>query len=143
MATKKDNLSMGIGCNSCAHNKNINLYKDMYKKATEKNISHQEEGLAFINNLKKSNQKRTECRFYNSDDGLLCEYFVERDFDYTGSCPDYLEVKFEKAPASRVHSTSEEEADIAQGDIREVDESDALDEENDDDEPRELDDYEN
>ncbi len=144
MAIKKDNLTLGLGCNSCAHNKDINLYKDMYKKATERIESHAEEGKAFINNLKNNAPKRTECRFYNSDDGLLCEYFVERDFDCTGACPDYLEVKFEKASVSRSRVSSEENREPIEGDIKEVDEDEFIGEdEDDDDEPRELDDYEN
>lgn len=143
MATKKDNIVLGLGCISCAHNKDINLYKDMYKKSTEKNPSHAEEGSAFLKHLMQNSTERTECRFYNSDDGLLCEYFVERDYDRDGSCPDYLQVKFEKAPVSRTRTvTEDDERDTADGDIKEVDE-DEMDGENEDDEPIEIMDDEN
>ena len=143
MATKKENIVLGLGCISCAHNKDINLYKDMYKKSTEKNPSHAEEGAAFLKNIMQNSPSRTECRFYNSGDGLLCEYFVERDYDRDGSCPDYLAVKFEKAPVSRTRTVSEDdERDTADGDIKEVDEDD-MDMENEDDEPVEIMDDEN
>ncbi len=138
MATKKENLVPGAGCISCAHNKNINLYRDMYKKSTEKIASHAEEGAEFLRNLMTNSPARTECRFYNSDDGLLCEYFVERDYDRTGSCPDYLAVRFEKAPVSRTHSASDEERESADGEIREVDEEGEMLQENEDDEPIEI-----
>ncbi len=137
MAGKKDNIVLGLGCISCAHNKDINLYKDMYRKSTEKIASHAEEGADFLKNLMHNSPSRTECRFYNSDDGLLCEYFVERDYDKDGSCPDYLQVKFEKAPATRTKTVTEEDRDdVAEGEIREV-EDDELGE-NEDDEPTEL-----
>ena len=136
MAGKKDNIVLGLGCISCAHNKDINLYKDMYKKSTEKIASHAEEGAEFLKNLMHNSPSRTECRFYNSDDGLLCEYFVERDYDKDGRCPDYLQVKFEKAPVTRSKTIVEEDRDVAEGEMREV-EDDELDE-NEDDEPTEL-----
>ena len=98
MASKKDTLTLGYGCISCGHNKDINLYKDMYRMSTEKNADHAEEGTEFLKELKNNPPKRTRCRFYDSADGLLCEYFVERDYvAENGRCPDYLEVKFEKA----------------------------------------------
>ena len=142
MATKKDNnLTLGYGCISCGHNKDINLYKDMYRMSTEKNAEHAREGEEFLKELKNNPPKRTRCRFYDSKDGLLCEYFVERDFIHDGTelCPDYLEVKFEKAPTPRkttvVETEPMEEEDTS--DMREV-----TDEENVDDEPLELDDDE-
>ncbi len=137
MAGKKENLVLGLGCISCAHNKDINLYKDMYKKSTEKIASHAEEGTEFLKNLMAHSPERTECRFYNSDDGLLCEYFVERNYDRTGECPDYLPVKFEKAPVTRTRTVSEEERDTAEGDMTEVSD-DEMEGENEDDEPIEI-----
>lgn len=135
MASKKENLVLGLGCISCAHNKDINLYKDMYKKSTEKIASHAEEGMEFFKNLQKSAPSRTECRFYNSEDGLLCEYFVERDYDRNGSCPDYLGVKFEKAPQTKSRAVEEERDIAAEGEIHEVEEEMG---ENEDDEPIEI-----
>ncbi len=135
LSNKKENLVLGLGCISCAHNKDINLYKDMYKKSTEKIASHAEEGLEFFKNLQRNTPSRTECRFYNSDDGLLCEYFVERDYDRDGNCPDYLEVKFEKAPQTKSKATEEEREVIAEGDMHEVEEEMG---ESEDDEPIEI-----
>lgn len=147
MASKKENLLPGTGCISCAHNKDINLYKDMYKKSTEKIPSHAEEGAEFLKNLINHAPERTECRFYDSTDGLLCEYFVERDYCRDDSCPDYLAVKFEKAPVQRTHTITEEDREPAEGDIREVESEDDEDEdftgENEDDEPIVIDDGEN
>ena len=140
MASKKDTLTLGYGCISCGHNKDINLYKDMYKMSTEKNADHAEEGTEFLKELKNNPPKRTRCRFYYSADGLLCEYFVERDYvAENGRCPDYLEVKFEKAPAQRKSAIIETESTIEEdtSDMREV-----TDDENEDDEPLELDDEE-
>ena len=140
MASKKDTLTLGYGCISCAHNKDINLYKDMYKMSTEKNADHAEEGTEFLKELKNNPPKRTRCRFYDSADGLLCEYFVERDYvAENGRCPDYLEVKFEKAPAQRKSAVVEMESNIEEdtSDMREV-----TDDENEDDEPLVLDDEE-
>ena len=137
MASKKDTLTLGYGCISCGHNKDINLYKDMYKMSTERNADHAEEGAEFLKELKNNPPKRTRCRFYDSAEGLLCEYFVERDYvNANGSCPDYLEVKFEKAPVQRKSSVVETESIIEEdtSDIREV-----MDEDNEDDEPLELD----
>lgn len=129
MATKNNTtLVLGEGCISCAHNKDINLYKDMYRMSTEKNETHAQEGRSFLNALKDNPPKRTECRFYNSDDGLLCEYFVERDYcKDSSSCPDYLEMKFEKAPTTRV-KTVEAESEENSGEVREIRE--VIDEEN-------------
>lgn len=120
--TKKDNLTLGYGCISCAHNKDINLYKDMYKKSTERNEENAEEGKEFFKNLLNNPPKRTRCRFYDSTAGLLCEYFVERDAVMaSGSCPDYIEVKFEKAPVQRVRVVAEEaQEEEPEGEIREV-----------------------
>ena len=62
---------------------------------------------------------------------------VERDYvNANGSCPDYLEVKFEKAPVQRKSSVVETESIIEEdtSDMREV-----MDEDNEDDEPLELD----
>lgn len=146
MASKKENLVPGLGCISCAHNKDINLYKDMYKKSTEKIPSHAEEGTEFFKNLMHNSPSRTECRFYNSDDGLLCEYFVERDYCRDDSCPDYLPVKFEKAPVSRSHTITDEEREPAEGEIREVESEDEEEEfsaENENDEPIDIADDEN
>lgn len=140
MANKKDTLTLGYGCISCGHNKDINLYKDMYKMSTEKNADHAEEGTEFLKELKNNPPKRTRCRFYDSADGLLCEYFVERDYvAENGRCPDYLEVKFEKAPAQRKSAVVEMESNIEEdtSDMREV-----TDDENEDDEPLVLDDEE-
>ena len=140
MASKKDTLTLGYGCISCGHNKDINLYKDMYKMSTEKNEDHAEEGTEFLKELKNNPPKRTRCRFYDSADGLLCEYFVERDYvAENGRCPDYLEVKFEKAPAQRKSAVVEMESNIEEdtSDMREV-----TDDENEDDEPLVLDDEE-
>ncbi len=140
MASKKDTLTLGYGCISCGHNKDINLYKDMYRMSTEKNADHAEEGTEFLKELKNNPPKRTRCRFYDSADGLLCEYFVERDYVSDNSrCPDYLEVKFEKAPAQRKTTIVETESNIEDdtSDMREV-----TDEENEDDEPLELEDEE-
>ena len=140
MASKKDTLTLGYGCISCGHNKDINLYKDMYKMSTEKNADHAEEGTEFLKELKNNPPKRTGCRFYDSADGLLCEYFVERDYvAENGRCPDYLEVKFEKAPAQRKSAVVEMESNIEEdtSDMREV-----TDDENEDDEPLVLDDEE-
>ena len=140
MASKKDTLTLGYGCISCSHNKDINLYKDMYKMSTEKNADHAEEGTEFLKELKNNPPKRTRCRFYDSADGLLCEYFVERDYvAENGRCPDYLEVKFEKAPAQRKSAVVEMESNIEEdtSDMREV-----TDDENEDDEPLVLDDEE-
>ena len=140
MASKKDTLTLGYGCISCGHNKDINLYKDMYKVSTEKNADHAEEGTEFLKELKNNPPKRTRCRFYDSADGLLCEYFVERDYvAENGRCPDYLEVKFEKAPAQRKSAVVEMESNIEEdtSDMREV-----TDDENEDDEPLVLDDEE-
>ena len=137
MASKKDTLTLGYGCISCGHNKDINLYKDMYKMSTERNADHAEEGAEFLKELKNNPPKRTSCRFYDSAEGLLCEYFVERDYvNANGSCPDYLEVKFEKAPVQRKSSVVETESIIEEdtSDMREV-----MDEDNEDDEPLELD----
>ncbi|MBQ0071494.1 MAG: hypothetical protein KBS81_06520 [Spirochaetales bacterium] len=120
--TKKDNLTLGYGCISCSHNKDINLYKDMYKKSTERNEEHAEEGKEFFKELLNNPPTRTRCRFYDSAAGLLCEYFVERDYvKATGECPDYLEVKFEKAPVQRVRVVAEEtQEEDTDGEIREV-----------------------
>ena len=140
MASKKDTLTLGYGCISCGNNKDINLYKDMYKMSTEKNADHAEEGTEFLKELKNNPPKRTRCRFYDSADGLLCEYFVERDYvAENGRCPDYLEVKFEKAPAQRKSAVVEMESNIEEdtSDMREV-----TDDENEDDEPLVLDDEE-
>ena len=140
MASKKDTLTLGYGCISCGHNKDINLYKDMYKMSTEKNADHAEEGTEFLKELKNNPPKRTRCRFYDSADGLLCEYFVERDYvAENGRCPDYLEVKFEKAPAQRKSAVVEMESNLEEdtSDMREV-----TDDENEDDEPLVLDDEE-
>ena len=140
MASKKDTLTLGYGCISCGHNKDINLYKDMYKMSTEKNADHAEEGPELLKELKNNPPKRTRCRFYDSADGLLCEYFVERDYvAENGRCPDYLEVKFEKAPAQRKSAVVEMESNIEEdtSDMREV-----TDDENEDDEPLVLDDEE-
>ena len=140
MASKKDTLTLGYGCISCGHNKDINLYKDMYKMSTEKNADHAEEGTEFLKELKNNPPKRTRCRFYDSADGLLCEYFVERDYvAENGRCPDDLEVKFEKAPAQRKSAVVEMESNIEEdtSDMREV-----TDDENEDDEPLVLDDEE-
>ena len=140
MASKKDTLTLGYGCISCGHNKDINLYKDMYKMSTEKNADHAEEGTEFLKELKNNPPKRTRCRFYDSADGLLCEYFVERDYvAENGRCLDYLEVKFEKAPAQRKSAVVEMESNIEEdtSDMREV-----TDDENEDDEPLVLDDEE-
>ena len=140
MASKKDTLTLGYGCISCGHNKDINLYKDMYKMSTEKNADHAEEGTEFLKELKNNPPKRTRCRFYDSADGLLCEYFVERDYvAENGRCPDYLEVKFEKAHAQRKSDIIDTESNIEEdtSDMREV-----TDDENEDDEPLELDDEE-
>ncbi|MCI7606238.1 MAG: hypothetical protein MSS69_05720 [Spirochaetales bacterium] len=140
MASKKDTLTLGYGCISCGHNKDINLYKDMYRMSTEKNADHAEEGTEFLKELKNNPPKRTRCRFYDSADGLLCEYFVERDYVSDSSkCPDYLEVKFEKAPAQRKTTIVETESNIEDdtSDMREV-----TDDENEDDEPLELEDEE-
>ena len=140
MASKKDTLTLGYGCISCGHNKDINLYKDMYKMSTEKNADHAEEGTEFLKELKNNPPKRTRCRFYDSADGLLCEYFVERDYvAENGRCPDYLEVKFEKAPAQRKSAVVEMESNIEEDTsyMREV-----TDDENEDDEPLVLDDEE-
>ena len=140
MASKKDTLTLGYGCISCGHNKDINLYKDMYKMSTEKNADHAEEGTEFLKELKNNPPKRTRCRFYDSADGLLCEYFVERDYvAENGRCPDYLEVKFEKAPAQRKSAVVEMESNIEEdtSDMREV-----TDDESEDDEPLVLDDEE-
>ena len=140
MASKKDTLTLGYGCISCGHNKDINLYKDMYRMSTEKNADHAEEGTEFLKELKNNPPKRTRCRFYDSADGLLCEYFVERDYvAENGRCPDYLEVKFEKAPAQRKSAVVEMESNIEEdtSDMREV-----TDDENEDDEPLVLDDEE-
>ena len=140
MASKKDTLTLGYGCISCGHNKDINLYKDMYKMSTEKNADHAEEGTEFLKELKNNPPKRTRCRFYDSADGLLCEYFVERDYvAENGRCPDYLEVKFEKAPTQRKSAVVEMESNIEEdtSDMREV-----TDDENEDDEPLVLDDEE-
>ena len=52
MASKKDTLTLGYGCISCGHNKDINLYKDMYKMSTERNADHAEEGAEFLKELK-------------------------------------------------------------------------------------------
>ena len=137
MASKKDTLTLGYGCISCGHNKDINLYKDMYKMSTERNADHAEEGAEFLKELKNNPPKRTRCRFYDSAEGLLCEHFVERDYvNANGSCPDYLEVKFEKAPVQRKSSVVETESIIEEdtSDMREV-----MDEDNEDDEPLELD----
>ena len=137
MASKKDTLTLGYGCISCGHNKDINLYKDMYKMSTERNADHAEEGAEFLKELKNNPPKRTRCRFYDSAEGLLYEYFVERDYvNANGSCPDYLEVKFEKAPVQRKSSVVETESIIEEdtSDMREV-----MDEDNEDDEPLELD----
>ncbi len=125
MASKKDTLVLGSGCISCAHNKDINLYKDMYKKSTEKIAFHAEEGSEFLKNLIKNPPRTTECRFYDSDAGLLCEYFVERDYDKDGSCPDYVAVKFEKAPVQRAKTVIDESGeDYAEGNVRELDAED-------------------
>ena len=140
MASKKDTQTLGYGCISCGVNKDINLYKDMYKMSTEKNADHAEEGTEFLKELKNNPPKRTRCRFYDSADGLLCEYFVERDYvAENGRCPDYLEVKFEKAPAQRKSAVVEMESNIEEdtSDMREV-----TDDENEDDEPLVLDDEE-
>ena len=140
MASKKDTLTLGYGCISCGHHKDINLYKDRYKMSTEKNADHAEEGTEFLKELKNNPPKRTRCRFYDSADGLLCEYFVERDYvAENGRCPDYLEVKFEKAPAQRKSAVVEMESNIEEdtSDMREV-----TDDENEDDEPLVLDDEE-
>ena len=140
MASKKDTLTLGYGCISCGHNKDINLYKDMSKMSTEKNADHAEEGTEFLKELKNNPPKRTRCRFYDSADGLLCEYFVERDYvAENGRCPDYLEVKFEKAPAQRKSAVVEMEANIEEdtSEMREV-----TDDENEDDEPLVFDDEE-
>ena len=140
MASKKDTLTLGYGCISCGHNKDINLYKDMYKMSTEKNADHAEEGTEFLKELKNNPPKRTRCRFYDSADGLLCEYFVERDYvAENGRCPDYLEVKFKKAPAQHKSAVVEMESNIEEdtSDMREV-----TDDENEDDEPLVLDDEE-
>ena len=48
MASKKENFTLGAGCISCAHNKDINLYKDMFKKSTERNEDNAEEGKEFF-----------------------------------------------------------------------------------------------
>lgn len=138
MASKKDTLTLGYGCISCGHNKDINLYKDMFKMSTEKNAEHAEEGSEFIKNLKNNPPQRTRCRFYDSEAGLLCEYFVERDYvDANGDCPDYLEVKFEKAPTPRKTAVVETETEVEEdsSDVTEV-----IDDENEDDEPLELED---
>ena len=138
MASKKDTLTLGYGCISCGHNKDINLYKDMYKMSTERNADHAEEGAEFLKELKNNPPKRTRCRFYDSEQGLLCEYFVERDYvGVNGDCPDYLEVKFEKAPAPRKITVVETENPLEEdpNDVSEV-----LDDENVDDEPLELED---
>ena len=140
MASKKDTLTLGYGCISCGHNKDINLYKDMYRMSTEKNADHAEQGTEFLKELKNNPPKRTRCRFYDSADGLLCEYFVERDYvAENGRCPDYLEVKFEKAPAQRKIAVDETETNNEDdtSEMREV-----TDDENKDDEPLELDDEE-
>ena len=140
MASKKDTLTLGYGCISCGHNKDINLYKDMYRMSTEKNADHAEEGTEFLKELKNNPPKRTRCRFYDSADGLLCEYFVERDYvSDCSKCPDYLEVKFEKAPTQRKTTIVETESNIEDdtSDMREV-----TDDENEDDEPLELEDEE-
>ena len=140
MASKKDTLTLGYGCISCGHNKDINLYKDMYRMSTEKNADHAEEGAEFLKQLKNNPPKRTRCRFYDSAEGLLCEYFVERDHvGENGRCPDYLEVKFEKAPAQRKSVIIDTESNIEDdtSEMREV-----TDDENEDDEPLELDDEE-
>lgn len=133
MASKKDTLTLGYGCISCGHNKDINLYKDMYKMSTERNEERAEEGKDFIKALINNPPKRTRCRFYDSTEGLLCEYFVERDLvKEGGSCPDYLEVKFEKAPATRKSSAVDSSLIVEDsGDMREVTDDD----ENEDDEP--------
>ena len=105
--------------------------------STERNADHAEEGAEFLKELKNNPPKRTRCRFYDSAEGLLCEYFVERDYvNANGSCPDYLEVKFEKAPVQRKSSVVETESIIEEdtSDMREV-----MDEDNEDDEPLELD----
>ena len=112
----------------------------MYKMSTEKNADHAEQGTEFLKELKNNPPKRTRCRFYDSADGLLCEYFVERDYvAENGRCPDYLEVKFEKAPAQRKSAVVETESNIEDdtSEMREV-----TDDENEDDEPLELDDEE-
>ena len=88
--------------------------------------------------MKNNPNKRTRCRFYDSEQGLLCEYFVERDYvGVNGDCPDYLEVKFEKAPAPRKITVVETENPLEEdpNDVSEV-----LDDENVDDEPLELED---
>ena len=140
MSSTKDTPTLGYRCISCGHNKDINLDKDMYKMSTEKNADHAEEGTEFLKELKNNPPKRTRCRFYDSADGLLCEYFVERDYvAENGRCPDYLEVKFEKAPTQRKSTIIETESNIEEdtSDMREV-----TDDENEDDEPLELDDEE-
>ena len=138
MANKKDTLTLGYGCISCGHNKDINLYKDMFKMSTERDADHAQEGSEFLKVLKNNPPKRTRCRFYDSEQGLLCEYFVERDYvGVNGDCPDYLEVKFEKAPAPRKITVVETENPLEEdpNDVSEV-----LDDENVDDEPLELED---
>ena len=138
MANKKDTLTLGYGCISCGHNKDINLYKDMFKMSTERDADHAQEGSEFLKAVKNNPPKRTRCRFYDSEQGLLCEYFVERDYvGVNGDCPDYLEVKFEKAPAPRKITVVETENPLEEdpNDVSEV-----LDDENVDDEPLELED---
>ena len=138
MANKKDTLTLGYGCISCGHNKDINLYKDMFKMSTERDADHAQEGSEFLKSLTTNPPKRIRSRFYDSEQGLLCEYFVERDYvGVNGDCPDYLEVKFEKAPAPRKITVVETENPLEEdpNDVSEV-----LDDENVDDEPLELED---
>lgn len=137
MASKKETLVLGAGCISCAHNRDYGLYRDMYTLATDQDEDRAEKGKKFFNDLKNNPPKRTRCRFYDSKEGLLCEYFLERDTTFDESCPDYIAARFEKAQARRVSRViAKEDEEGGNEEMREVTDDD---DENEDDEPLILD----